>query len=173
MIRKAMESHLGCAIIWLIHCLNFMQRKITNMAGPPYSWDICRCHWRCRNRKEASLDWCVWKDVQCLETKITVFFSSPLWHQLDRKREEQELINWKGEGQAGIKNQAEDRETTRYTTLKWLWLFTGSRNMFVILNAVPVSILHRVVENRPVLSGHICHGYQHSTGKENVQKFQI
>ena len=49
--------------------------------------------------------------------------------------------------------------------------------MFVILNAVPVSILHRVVENRPalpgVMSGHICHGYQHSTGKENVQKFQI
>ena len=49
--------------------------------------------------------------------------------------------------------------------------------MFVILNAVPVCILHRVVENRPglrgVMSGHSCHVYQHSTGKESVQNFQI
>ena len=116
----------------------------------------------------------------CLERKITVFFPSPQRHQLDRKREEQELINWKGEGQAGIRNQAEDRETTRCrdTQLQSDYdVFTGSRNTFLILNAVPVSILHRVVENRPalpgVMSGHICHGYQHSTGKENVQKFQI
>ena len=41
--------------------------------------------------------------------------------------------------------------------------------MFVILNAVPVFILHRVVENPPalrgVMSGHICHGYQQQARK--------
>ena len=116
----------------------------------------------------------------CLERKITVFFPSPQRHQLDRKREEQELINWKGEGQAGIRNQAEDRETTRCrdTQLQSDYdVFTGSRNMFLILNAVPVSILHRVVENRAglqsVMSRHSCHGYQHSTGNKSVKNIKF
>ena len=116
----------------------------------------------------------------CLERKITVFFPSPQRHQLDRKREEQELINWKGEGQAGIRNQAEDRETTRCrdTQLQSDYdVFTGSRNMFLILNAVPISILHRVVENRAglqsVMSRHSCHGYQHSTGKKSVKNVKF